>query len=791
MNIIEYIIRVFFKKGRNNFIKIISLGIGLAMGLVLIAKVYFEQSYDDFFPDKERIYNVEVGYVTLEGENEPFGQTSGGVVVGMKEMIPEVEASTRYTWINGNGVFFTNDKKKIQSIAVFADTCLFDVFPRPILAGDSKDVLSRPMYALVSRSIAERMGGIQQAMGQTIVFDNHPGRNITIGGVFEDIPLNSHMNYDLILSMNSIPSFMGDGSMGWLGNERYRSYVKVVSGTDPINFGPQIQTMKEKYLPLEYLKEVGLTIDYYFKPLLEVHAGSESVKRMNLLLGLLAFALLFTAVMNYVLIVISSLVNRSKEMAVYKCYGASEGSILGRMLKETLVDLILSLILAGLLILVFRGTIQDLLNTNISALFTIRSILLLVGVCVFVFLISGLIPGYLFGRVPVATAFRNYTENRRFWKLGLLFFQFIAASLFVTMLVFIARQYDYMINDNPGYSYENLAYCSLSGVNADMRQKAIDEVGRLAEVSDVTTFTELPFEWASGNNIFLPDRTGDLFNIADLCWVGNDYHKIMEIPIIEGRPFKENVTSSNELMVSRSFIDKLSPYMDLSDGIIGKSVMISQHSEGTKQFTICGVYEEFRVGRIGWHDTRPSIMLYATNPASQLLVKFHKPTTEALEKVSDVLKGLLPDKDIVVVSFPGEMMSQYKDSRQFRDQVLLGGLVTLLICLIGLIGYTNDEMSRRRKETAIRRVNGATVMNIQRLFLTDISRMAVPAIILGGTIAYFIIKRWMEQFADKVSLSPFVFLLCAFLVWVIILAAVSINCYKAATENPADNVKSE
>jgi len=784
------IFRFFFKKGSNSVIKVISLGVGLAMGLVLIAKVYFEQSYDDFFPDKERIYMVQPIYETLEGKNnKPYHMISGGVVVGMTEMIPEVEVGTRFTTIEGTGVFFTTDRKKIQSKPVLADTCLFEIFPRPILAGNPKEVLGRPMYAMISRKLAEHIGGVQQSMGQTIVFDNYPGRTITIGGVFEDLPLNSHMNYDLILSMNSISNFMGDGSLGWMGNERYSAYVKVVPGSDPLNWEKSIQAVKEKYLPLDYMKEIGLSIDYFFSPLLQVHAGADYVKRMNLMLGLLAFALLFTAIMNYVLIVISSLVSRSKEMAVYKCYGSSEKNIINRMLLETFIDLLISLLLATLLILVFRGTIQSLLNTNIGALFTGKSMIILAAVCVLVFLVSGLIPGYLFGRVPVATAFRNYTENRRFWKLGLLFIQFIAAGLFITMLFFIARQYDYMINEDPGYKYENLAYCSLSGINADMRRKAMDEVSRLSDVSDVTTCSALPLESLGGNNIYLPDRQGDLFNIADFGWVGNDYHKIMEIPVIDGRPFTENVPTSDEMMVSRSFIDKLAPYMDLSDGIIGKSIMISQHSQGNKAFTICGVYEEFQIG--AGYDTRPSIMMYATEPASDLIIKFHKASPEALEKVSDVLKSLLPDKDIVVLSYAAEMVSQYRDSKQFRDQVMLGGIITLVICLIGLIGYTNDEMSRRRKEMAIRKVNGATIMNIQRLFITDISRMALPALFLGSIGSYFVIKRWLEGYPDKIPLSPFIFLLCIVIVWFVIIAAVIINCYKAATENPAKSVKSE
>ncbi len=789
--IVRNVFRSYLKKGRNNLFKIVSLGVGLAMGLVLIAKVYFEQSYDDFFPDKERIYQVRSTYTTPEGKHDPVVNLSGGVVVGMKEMIPGVEVATRLTTLNGDGVLFTQDRTKVKSNAYLADTCLFDVFPLKVLSGNPREVLGRPMYAMVSREVAENMGGVDRVLGATFTFDNFPGRTLTVGGVFEDVPANSHLSYSLLVSLNSISNFMGDGSLNWLGNDRYTGYVKVVPGADPASFDSYIQAMKEKYMPLDYLKEVGVTIDYNFYQLKEVHGGSPDVQRSMLLLSLLAFALLFTAVMNYVLVVISSLVNRSKEMAVYKCYGASGGNIRRRMLVETFADLLLSLLVAVVLIFAFRGVIYDLLDTEIGVLFTDRSCLLLLVVCLFVFLLSGLIPGYLFARVPVAVAFRHFVETRRFWKLGLLFFQFIAAAFFTVLLLFIWRQYQFMVNDNPGYAYENLSYCKLNGVDSDQRQKIIEEVRRLAEVEDVTTFSNLPFEWASGNNIGLPGDEREMFNIADLYSVGNGYLKMMEIPVIEGSSFREDVPNSDEVMVSRSFIEKIVPYTQWTDGVVGKSITITEHSRNDKTFTICGVYEEFRLGSIGHHDTRPSVLFYRHTPSSILLVKFHSFTPEAMQKVSGVVTALVPDKNIEMYSFAGEMVNMYRDSRQFRDQVMLGGLVTLLICLIGLIGYTNDEMSRRRKEVAIRKVNGATIANIERLFLTDISRMAIPAVILGGVLGYFTILKWLENFTLKVTLSPGWFAVCGIAVWLIILTAVAVNCYRAATENPAESVKTE
>ena len=783
----------FFRKGKNSLIKIMSLSVGLALGLVLIAKVYFERSYDNFYPDTNRIYRVQLLFETLEGkDNEPYSKVSGAVPVGMAEMIPEVVAATRYTWIqSGENVFFTNDRKKITAHAILADTSLFDIFPRPMLAGNAKEILGRPMYAMVSRTIAKNMGGVSQAVGRTIWFDSYPDKPVTINGVFEDVPANSHMNYDLVISMNSISEFMYDGSLNWVGNERYNGYIKVIPGANPASFGQSIQAMKDKYLPLDELVKAGVSIDYNFLPLLQVHAGTGEIKRMVLLLSLLAFALLFTAIMNYVLIVISSIVNRSKEMAVYKCYGASENSIRNRMLMETLTDLIVSLAIAVLLILFFRGMIYDLLNTSIKDLFGWESCLFLVGVCLIVYLVSGLIPGYIFGRIPVAVAFRNFTENRRKWKLTMLFVQFVATGLLVTMLVFIVRQYDYMISDNPGYEYESSAYCELSGVEPNMRQKAVEEVARLSGVEAVTTFTTLPFYGTGGNNIGLPDDNRELFNIADLYYVGNDYLQIMGIPVVEGRSFLENVSNSDEVMVSRSFINKILPHTGWTDGVVGKSITVTQHSSEHKSHTICGVYEDFRLGSIGAQDPRPTVMFYDQQRAPYLMIKFHKLTSEGMLQVSKVLTGLMPIKDINLYTFSSEIVNCYRDSRQFRDQVMIGGTVALIICMIGLIGYTRDEIGRRRREIAIRKVNGATISNILNLFSGSITKIALPALILGNIGAYFILKKWLEQFPDQVELSLIIFLCSALFVQIIILLALCANCYKAAIENPANSMKTE
>lgn len=232
--------RSLFKKGRNNGIKIIALAVGLAMGLVLIAKVCFERSYDNFYPDNDRIYLVKSG-INREGKKDTWGQVSGAIAPGMKAEIPEVEAATRYTRIGSpDELIMTPEKQFYTATLLLTDTSFFDVFPRPILIGDPKDVLARPNYVMISRSLAEKMGGVESAVGKTFVRDVNRNSVQTIGGVFEDIPENSHLQYDML---GSLAGYSVQSTTNWVGNDRYIAYVKLLPGTDPESLAPSIRRM--------------------------------------------------------------------------------------------------------------------------------------------------------------------------------------------------------------------------------------------------------------------------------------------------------------------------------------------------------------------------------------------------------------------------------------------------------------------------------------------------------------------------------------------------------------------
>lgn len=781
-------LRSLFKKGRSNGIKILSLGVGLAMGLVLISKVCFERSFDKFYPDSDRIYRLHENIIR-DGEYKSYGQVSGGVATAMQVEIPEVEKATRLTYIGGDKELFkTQDGNRYSArYVVMGDTNVFDLLPRPILIGDPKETLSRPGYVMISNRIAKLLGGAEQAVNKEFEFESSPGQTYTIGGVFEDVPENSHLRFEIVASLEGMSKWSREN---WLGNDRYLGYVKLYPGTDPESLTTAIREMQGRHCDLEEVKKAGIDLTYSLVPLMDMHSNSDEVKSMNSLLGFLAFVLIFTAAMNYVLIVISTLINRTKEVAVHKCYGASDKNLFGMIMSETCLHMLISLLLAAFLIVLFRTKTEELLGATLGALFSTQTIVILIGVCIVIFFITGLIPTYMFLRIPVAAAFRNFKESRRYWKLCLLFIQFLATAYLVALLSVINKQYDYMVNVDPGYAYEKLAYCSTQGVEESVRNTAIEELRKIPEVDKVSACYDLPISGMSGNNVSLPGDDRELFNIADMYWVKDDFFSLMEIPVIEGEVFRSDGSASNKVMVSRSFVEKMEQVAGWTGSAIGKNVIITEHSQNGEPFTICGVYEDVCIGSTGNPDTRPTALFY-DRYAPMILIKFHEMSPENIKKVQKVLEDVMPDRNVTVTAYYMDMIDLYKDSRTFRDSVMIGGIVTLIIALIGLLGYTSDETNRRGREIAIRKVNGATAWSILKMISKDISYIAILAIVIGMTVAYYSGTGWLEKFTEKAPIGFFIFLAGAMMVYVLIIACVLYRAWAVSNSNPVDSLKSE
>lgn len=784
--------RTLFKKGRHNDIKILSLGVGLAMGLVLIAKVCFELSYDNFYPESDRIFAIQENFSIGDKSNDGFPCVSGGVAPGMKAEIPGVVAATRCER-TGEMVMKTPDNKKYTAIFMLADSCFYDVLPREMLVGNACETLSRPLYALVSEEMAGKINPDgADVIGKTFEVQTFPGVQITVGGVFKDVPKNTHLYYDVLVSLSTFKAITGwSKDDQWLGGDSFNAYVLLQPGLSADDMLQPMAEMLDRHVDSKKLKEQGMTYSIFLRPLGELYASSPATKRMAVMLTAIAFAILFAALMNYVLLVISSMVTRSKDVAIHKCYGATGWNITDMIFSEAFLNLLISVVFSTLLVFGFRRIVEELLGTSLSSLFTPDTLMILLGVCVLVFLVAGLLPSQLFARIPVALVFRSYTNSRRSWKKALLFIQFVAVGFLVCLLIVIGWQYSFMVNDNPGYSYERLAFCNLEGVPQSSRKALMDEILKQGEVEDVTTCYELPAFSGSGDIVYRPGSEDAVAHFRDLYGTNANFVSLLEMKVIEGQAFDESYSDSMQLvMVSRQMATELANAFQWKDGVVGKKLDIGGH--GTDDpFTVVGVYDDVRMGRIDQEGMVNSAIFFSKRAEQTLVVKFRERNAENLAHINNVIKEFLPDREINLIDYRFSLTKLYDTSRIFRDSVMAGGIITLIIALIGLIGYINDETNRRGKEIAVRKINGATERDILRLISSDIVWMALPAILIGAGASWFASEKWLQQFSEKIPMNAGLFLTGSVVVLAVILLTVVYRTWMVANANPVLSLKSE
>lgn len=788
--------RTLFKKGRYNSLKIVSLAVGLAVGLLLLGQLLFERSYDTCYPDADRLYLIVDRYSLNGSDEETAFRVSGGVPAGFRNEIPGVEDAIRFTYVQNH--FILTDAQGMRVVGeeplIAADSNYFNIFPVKLLGGrNPRQVLSRYNEVMISRSLAEKMGGVPVCLDKRISMEGLEGLEFIVGGVYEDMPQNSSFRFDVIASS----ALMGEWSLdNWVGNDRYVGVVKLREGVTPESLREAIDAMQAQHVDMEELRAAGYTLSYDLCPLRDRYLIDEELRDRHVMLLLLAVALLITAMLNYALISLSSIVNRGREVAVRKSYGAGRGKICRIVFSETLVHTLLALVLAVLLVLAGRNMVYELLGIKVSTLLLSSGSLILLSVCLVMAFVTGILPGVFMARIPVADVFRRFSQNKKAWKGALLAFQFAVFAFLLCLLVNVGRQYRMMLNYDLGYEYDNLAYLNMTGVDESLRGKLAEELRRLPQVEHVSSGYAHFMDGLSGNNISFRDNPQhQLFNVADLYYVGDGFIETMGMEIVEGGNFTENgARYSDQIMVSESFVEKMKDFADWSDGAVGKEICITEHAQwGGFCYTICGVYKTVLLGGVARQDSRPSVLFYSMDPQWQkaLWVRFNGLTGSAVAEADSTLAALLPGREVYLTPYRKDVVGVYRESARFRDKVLVGGVVCLLITMMGLLGYINDELTRRRKEISIRRVNGADESRILRVFAGDVCKVALPAAIVGAVAAYGVSLRYLQQFSVQVPLSVWVYPLAIAVVLAIGYVCVCLRVRLFLHENPVEGLRTE
>jgi putative ABC transport system permease protein len=771
---------------------------GLAFGVLILSEVFYYYSYDSFYPDANRICVVNENFRMDKSSAKitTYPRVSGAIAPGLKAEVPGIEAASRLNSI-GTSIFYTDDLKSYTAAFSLADEYLFDVIPRPMISGNAKEILRSPMNCMISRKIAEQIGG--KVIGKIITLKEYPGKKLTIAGVFESLPENTNYKYDVLISMVSTSQFTWDGTQNWLGNDRYYACVKLSPGVKPESLAPAVRKMQEKNQDIAKLEkeQQGMILKYSFTPIRKLHVGD--VKDMIIILSSIAFAVLFVSVMNYILLTLSTLINKTKTSVIHRTFGANNIDLYRLIFSDTSLLFVISLAGALLMILAMKPFAEAQLGHSLSSLLNSNVILPLVSLLIFLVFLISYLTGRFFSSIPVASAFSEFHQKRNSWKRILLSFQFAGSAFILAVLVVVTLQYDKMWNADHGYRTKGIYFGSTSGMEGRKISTVINELRSMPEVEQVALGSCIPIEGASGNNVLSPDGTKEMFNFADFYWIDENYLTMMGIPVLKGQNFSAE-TALNDVIISRKGSEMLMLNNGWNDGVTGKQITVTEHGNST----IKGVYSDFVINSISDPDLRPSIFYYmpestfekreTDNPAFSfnIFVRLHERSQAGMrKKITDVFNMALPYKDAVIKSLEEEQVRMYIPERGFRNAMMAGNIIILLITALGLLGYTTNEAARRSKELAVRRINGAAMSDILRMFNMDLIYVAVPSIIIGLIAAWFTAGKWMVNFASRIPLHWSIFFLCSVIILSMIIFLASVNYMRIAVKNPVEALRYE
>ena len=768
MKQIYYVIQTLIHGKESIPFKVISLALGLGMSILLFARVAYEQSYDTCFRDYNRIYQVWSIFL-MEGENpEPQTMNMGPLAGVILESFPkEVESATctNYylaSWPLYYGNVRFNEKK------ICADSLFFQTMGIEVLSGNPVQDLQQPNVIYLSKSLAERMFGGENPIGKVISY-NHE-RELTVRGTYADIPDNTTVKADAVISMP--PAWAAtQQNYSWEGGDSYYQYVRLRPGVDVEALNTRMKKMAEKYLP----SRDSWSYTAYVKPLRDTFREQDDVKRMYTIMMTLGLSILFITALNYALVSISSLSRRAKMVGVHKCSGASGSGIFGMFMLETCAVIILALLVMVLLLIGFRDFVEDTASTKLTNLFDGSRLWVPAATVALLLLVGGVLPGRLFAHIPVTQVFRRYTEGKKGWKRPLLFIQFAGVAFICGLMCMVMMQYHYVMSKDMGFKTERIA-CTYQYFNsAEESDNAYNYFRSLPYIANVSSAYGNPLDGYSG--CFINGENGEALFSARFDACMDNYYELMGIQLKEGRLPRDY----NEAVINETFVD----LMKWDKEAIGRIV----HTLGDN-ITVCGVVKDFQINGF-YAEPMPYIGFNTRRFNNELHFLLKEPFAENLQRLTEDAAKAFPDKTIDFTSMEESMRTIYNPVRVFRNATVVAGVVMFFIMLMGLLGYTTDEVQRRSKEIAIRKVNGAEALDILRLLGNDVLWVAIPAVIIGIALSGYVNNLWINAFTAQVSMSVAAYLGIGLAVLAVIISCVLIKAWRIANENPVKSIKSE
>lgn len=782
-------------------INLVGLSLGLMAGIFIMLYVLDELSYDKFHTKGDRIYRVNTSFYD-PGATEGSANETNGWPVGkiLEKEFPEVEAvlytrSASYLTIN------YNDKRIRQSMH-YATPEFFQLFSFPLIAGNSNAALANPYSVVISRAMQEKYFPDGQALNKTLVMADT--LQFVVTGVMENIPSNSHIQADMLVSFSTyqkLESFSFDE--GW-GNINMRNYVLLKEGVDEQAF---FEKAKNIYMDRvgDMMKSWGTTAYVEFEPMRNIYLKSEagngmgtlgSIKRVYMLVGIAAFVMLLACI-NFVNLATARSVYRAKEVGLRKVVGSTRGGLIAQFLSESFVLTALSLFIA----LSLLGVFMPLFNSLLAKSYTLTSLMnsnIVLGVVLLVFLITllaGYYPAIVMSGMKPAAILKGKLQNTKQGsnlRRSLVVFQFVISVALLTGTFVVVKQLNFMQAQSLGFSKDQVLVINSSRVNAN-EPNAFEalktELEKLSFVSAVSYTNALPGTPGWVGQIAYPEgKDGDETVSVEYMAVDEKYISALGLDLIAGRNFDKSRTQelTSGLILNETAVRQFG--WETPEQAIGKRIT---SPSGTPEGEVIGVVKDYHQSGLQ-HKVRPVTMDYAPEYSYLFAVRYQtNETQQVIEATANLWKTKFDGYDFNYFFLDESFEKQYQAEQRLAKVLALFSTITLIIATIGLLGLVSFMVVTRTKEIGIRKVLGANVMSITNMLSKEFLLLVLLANVLAVPMVWYVAQGWLQGFAYRMELNPLIFIYTSAVALLLTLVIVSTQTMRAAIANPVNSLRQE
>ncbi|MHA4812336.1 ABC transporter permease [Flavitalea flava] len=773
-----------------SFLNIMGLTVGMAACFLVFLYVHFESTYDQFHSKADNIYRL-VCDIKTPTETINSYVTSAPMAINIKTDFPEVENIVR---VNPASLLVRKGDIKFQEErTLFADSAIFSVFDFPLIHGDPRTALREPLSIVLSQTAAKKYFGGGNPVGQVVLLTDG-SFNATVTGVMKDMPENSQLKADMLVSMATNKRFDSAFDRHW-GNFGWTSYLLLKPHTDPKLLEKKFPAFLEKRDGPE-MKQQQMFFTLFLEPLKDVYlkskrGGPETGNMNNVyVFSIVGIFILLIACINFINLTTARSTERAKEVGIRKVIGAERGQLTGQFLGESVLLCLVAFVLTVFLCIPLLSLFNNLSGKIIST-----GILHHPGYIGMLFLIAIGI-GLLAGAYPalVLSAFQPITVLKgRFatgvkgliLRKGLVITQFsISIGLIVATLI-VYRQLHYMRSQDLGFSNDQMMVIDSHGDNH--REALKQEITTLRGVKATTMSSSIPGGQNPGAYSQIQNQKGDM-QIAnlDLYFVDFDYIGQYKIKLLAGRSFsRDYITDTTKSMILNESAVKLFGYAS-PQAAIGK-----RFSQWGREGQIIGVVKDFHFRSLQ-EPIKPLSLRIEPEGCSLISVKVSaRDLTATVAAIEGKWKKTIPYRPFNYYFADEFFNRQYRSEDRFGGLFLNFSILAIFISCLGLLGLASYSTIQRTKEIGIRKVLGASVTGIVNLLSLEFLKLVGIAFLIATPVSWYFMNKWLKDFTYRAGITWWLFAAAGGLALLIALLTISFQAIRAAVTNPIKSLRTE